>query len=136
MERAFLAHQGSKLASSEALVLSAACYYSLHPTEGSGQLEQELERHGDELHPLWMALARHVGRKSSSEDRALLAEFAEFPEKCESPLSSGLQFVVRGDIVLDDGSLLTMDQLTDDLNLSKLPYLEEMLEDLPEDLGT
>lgn len=135
MVRAFLAHQRSKFTSSEAIVLAAACGYSLHPEDGANHLEQELESHGNKIHPLWMSLARHVGRQSSSEDRSLLAELAQFPEKCESPLSWGLQFVARGDIVLDDGSLLTLDELTDELSLPRLAYLEEMPEDLPEELG-
>jgi hypothetical protein len=135
IKRAFLAHQKSRFTSSESIVLAAACDYSLHPGEGISHFEQELESHGNKVHPLWTALARHVGRQSSSGDRSLLAELAQFPEKCESPLSCGLQFVARGDIVLDDGSLLTLDELTDELNLPRLAYLEEMPEDLPEDLG-
>jgi hypothetical protein len=39
--------------------------------------------------PLWPALARHVARISTAEDRALLEDLARHPEKREPPLSWG-----------------------------------------------
>ncbi|MBF0369717.1 MAG: NACHT domain-containing protein, partial [Magnetococcales bacterium] len=46
--------------------------------------------------PLWPALAKHIARRSSEGDRALLIDLAKHPEKREPPLSWGLQFIVRG----------------------------------------
>jgi len=61
--------------------------------------------------PLWPALARHIARISTGDDRALLMELARHPERREPPLSWGLQHYVRGDLVLDDDSVVTLDEL-------------------------
>jgi len=80
--------------------------------------------------PLWPALARHVARISTAEDRALLVELARHPEKRESRLSWGLQYYVRGDLVLDDDSVVTLDHLCAEAGLEPLPLLEEMPDEL------
>jgi hypothetical protein len=33
---------------------------------------------------------------------------------------------VRGDVMLDDGSVVTLDELADQVGLPHLPYLEDM----------
>lgn len=109
-----------------------ACRASLHPKADATQLETELAAyHGD---PLWPALARHISRRSTAEDRALLEELAAKPELREGVLSWGLRYYVRGDLVLNDGTVLTLDQLCDELGLPHLPLLEDMPDELPEDL--
>ncbi len=35
---------------------------------------------------------------------------------------------MRGDIRMDDGQIVTLDQLADDLGMERLPYLEPMPE--------
>ncbi len=60
------------------------------------------------------------------EDRALLVDLARHPEKREPPLSWGLRFIVRGDVMDNDGEVLTLDELCGELGLPRLPYLEEM----------
>ncbi|KYF72468.1 hypothetical protein BE17_11665 [Sorangium cellulosum] len=75
---------------------------------------------------LWPAFARHVARRSSEEDRALLTELAARPEMREPPLSWILKYVVRGDVPLNDGSEVTLDELSVELGYPTLPYLEEM----------
>ncbi|KYG08867.1 hypothetical protein BE21_21130 [Sorangium cellulosum] len=75
---------------------------------------------------LWPAFARHVARRSSEEDRALLTELAARPELREPPLSWILKYVVRGDVPLNDGSEVTLDELSMELGYPTRPYLEEM----------
>ena len=53
--------------------------------------------------------------------------------QCDPPLSWGLQFIVRGDLALEGGAVLTLDELSDELGLPRLPYLEELPDEL--DLG-
>jgi hypothetical protein len=66
-------------------------------------------------------------------DRALLLDLAQHPEKREPPLSWGLQFIVRGDVMLDDGSVVTLDELADEAGLPHLPYLEDLPDELEVD---
>jgi hypothetical protein len=80
--------------------------------------------------PLWPALARHVTRISTAEDRALLVELARHPERREPPLSWGLQYYVRGDLVLDDDSVVTLDELCAQAGVAALPLLEDMPNEL------
>jgi hypothetical protein len=114
----------------ELLLISEACRISLHPERDSGRLEELLDYSNEFLDPLWPALARHLARRSTPEDRALLIDLAQHPEKREPPLSWGLQFIVRGDVMLDDGSVVTLDELSDELGLPHLPYLEDMPNEL------
>ena len=66
----------------------------------------------------------HAG--ASSTDRDLLINLACHPEQCEPPLAWGLRAIVRGDLLLDDGTVLTLDELADEVGLPRLPYLDEM----------
>jgi hypothetical protein len=63
----------------------------------------------------------------------LLINLAQHPEKRDEPLSLGLKYYVRGDLVFEDGSEMTLDALCDELGLPRLPYLEEMPPEI--DLG-
>ena len=80
--------------------------------------------------PLWPALARHVARISTDEDRALLQDLARHPEQRQPPLSWGLQYYVRGDLVFDDDSVVTLDELCARGGLAPLPLLEPMPDEL------
>lgn len=110
----------------EASLMSTACRLSVNPTDDTTRLDSVLAAQSDFLHPLWPALARHVARRASAADRELLIDLARHPERCEPPLSLGLQAIVRGDLLLDDGSILTLDELADEVGLPHLPYLDEM----------
>ena len=83
--------------------------------------------HGDVL---WPALARHIARISTTEDRVPLEDLARHPEKREPPLSWGLQYHVRGDLVFDDGSVVTLDDLCARAGLVPQPLLEAMPDEL------
>jgi hypothetical protein len=119
--------------SSEVSLLSKACQLSLYPKQDGKDFERALTRLTPKLDPLWPALARHLARRSTPEDRALLTDLARHPEKSEPPLSWGLQFIVRGDVMLEDGSVVTLDELADEAGLPHLPYLEEMPDELEVD---
>lgn len=108
------------------LLLQAACSVSLDPNSSRASLDKALSAYPGENDPLWPALARHLARCSNDEDRALLIDLAQHPEKREEPLASGLKYYVRGDLVFEDGGEMTLDALCDELGLPRLPYLEEM----------
>jgi len=113
----------------------AACQASFAPDDTS--LRAAIARACDAFDgdPLWPALARHVARSSTSEDRALLEDLARHPEKREGPLSWGLQYYVRGDLVFDDDSVVTLDELCALAGLAPLPLLEDMPDELDIPLG-
>jgi len=118
----------------EVPLLSQACKLSLHPAQDSKVLDQMLTWLTPHLDPLWPALACHLARRSTPEDRALLIDLAQHPEKREPPLSWGLQFIVRGDVMLSDcKTIVTLDELADEAGLPHLPYLEDMPDELEVD---
>jgi len=78
---------------------------------------------------LWPALARHIARLATADDRALLADLARHPEKRTPPLSWGLQYYVRGDLVLDGDTVITLDELCAQAQLTPPPLLDHPDED-------
>jgi hypothetical protein len=84
---------------------------------------------------LWRALARHLVRRATPTDCTLLTDLAQHPEKRDSPLAWGLQFIVRGDVLFDDGSIATLDELCDEAGVPRLPYLEDLPDELEVDWG-
>ena len=88
---------------------------------------------------LWPALARHVARCSTPEDRACLEALARSPDTAPEPLRFGLRYYVRGDILFEDGSVVDLDEIWASLRekfpadadqLRDLPYLDEMSPDI------
>jgi hypothetical protein len=128
--RATLAHGRLPEGAPLLALFRAACRASFAPTDE--RLRAAVTRACDELEadPLWPALARHVARMSTPEDRALLVEHARHPEQREPPLSWGLQHHVRGDLVLGDDSVVTLDELCAQAGLAALPLLEDMPDEL------
>lgn len=126
--RALLAHLPIKN-NSLVHLFSLACQLSLHPEKNIRAFKRALTRYTQDLEPLWIALARHICRFSTEEDRVLLHNLARHPERLAPPLNWGLQYLIRGDIVMNDGSILTLDELTRDLGMRDLPYLDEMPEE-------
>jgi 3',5'-cyclic AMP phosphodiesterase CpdA len=130
--RSFLAYARTEGQIPEVRALSAACRLSLHPGDDHA-LNEALAQYESHLDPLWPALARHLARRATPEDRALLTDLAQHPEKREPPLSWGLQFIVRGDVLFDDGSVVTLDELCDEAGVPRLPYLEDLPDELEVD---
>ncbi|WP_045118689.1 hypothetical protein [Haliangium ochraceum] len=48
-------------------------------------------------------------------------DYAAHPEECDPPLSWGLKYIVRGDLVRPDGSEVTLDRLCDEAGIPRLP---------------
>jgi hypothetical protein len=114
-------------------LLQEACRYSLEPRSPPGAFERSLAK--EESHcgePLWPALARHLARRTLPGDRGLLEETLLHPETASEPLRSGLQFIARGDVIFDDGSVKTLEEICEGLDVD-LPLLEDMPDEL--DLG-
>lgn len=109
-------------------LLSQAARVSLYPGCDANGFDLALRAYDDSngSDPLWSALARHLARRSTREDKALLEDLARHPEKRDPPLSWGFKYIVRGDILLEDGTVVTLDELCDQHNLPHLPYLEDM----------
>ncbi len=124
----------------ELILLSEACKLSLDAARAPKLFETTLQQFLSHVDPIWLALARYIAQRSTAEDRALLIDLAQHPELCEQPLSWGLQYIVRGDILLEDGSVVSLDELATEVSLPCLPYLEQMPEEIdwgfksPEDL--
>ena len=108
----------------------SACRASLSPRDARLRKIAAAACRGFEGDALWPALARHVARISTPEERELLTDLARHPEKREPPLSWGLQYYVRGDLVFDDDSVVTLDELCAQANLPPLPLLEPMPDEL------
>lgn len=115
--------------SSELGLFRLACRASLHPEADASALEQALADYSGD--PLWPALARHLSRRSTADDRALLEDLARHPEKREGVLSWCLRYYVRGDVMLQDGTVLTIDELCHQLGIDPPPLLEDLPGELP-----
>jgi hypothetical protein len=102
----------------------AACRASLDNAPNAPALNDALAAFPHDVDPLWPALARHIARRSSPEDRALLEDLARHPEKRDPPVSWGLKYYVRGDVILLDRTEITLDTLCDETGVPRLPYLE------------
>lgn len=112
--RATLAHL-NEFPTPEVELLSVACRHSLAGQPGPLPTVPNLD-------PLWPALARHLSRQSTPADRKLLTQLAQNPDLREPPLSWGLRGIVRGDVWMPDGTILTLEEL----GVKGLPYLDEM----------
>ena len=82
-----------------------------------------------DIHPIWPAFGHHLARRSTPEEKALLENYAQTPDSANDPqLALGLRFIVRGDIMLPDGQFKTLDEIADEHELQRLPFLEEVPE--------
>jgi hypothetical protein len=111
-------------------LLTAACRLSLNPGGKSQSFADAVASLECQVDSLWPALARHLARQSSMDDRALLIDLAQHPERREPPFCWGLQYIVRGDLLLAEGEVVTLDALCDELGLPHLPYLEELADEV------
>lgn len=107
-------------------MMVAACRLSLAPDSAEAfrffaHSSGPQSRHVD---PLWRALARHLARRSTTDEIRLLTNLAEHPEQRTGALGLGLRYLVRGDVVLEDGTELCLDEIADAFGLPRLPYVE------------
>ncbi len=101
-------------------------------SDDDGFLEQAETFEG---HTLWPALARHLARCSTITDQALLTDLARNPDQVtdDEQLCWGLKYWVRGDVMLNNGSVRTLDDVRACEGLDALPFLEALPQD--EDLS-
>jgi hypothetical protein len=104
--------------------MQLACRVSLGHEPAARRLDDALARFRTD--PLWPALARHIARRSTPADRALLEDLAAHPERRDGPVSWALRYYVRGDIATPGGAVITIDQLCDELGAPRLALLEDM----------
>lgn len=114
-------------------LLRAACRVSFAGRPDAGELANPLAALPADTHPVWPALARWLSRCATDEDKRILEHHAAHPEDCDAPLSWGMKYIVRGDLVLADGTEVTLDTLYDQAGVKPLPLLEPMPAEL--DLG-
>lgn len=107
----------------------ASCKLSLNPRGNPEPFEVAVERAKREP----IDLARHIARRSDDQDRGILKERVAMADEEATPLGWGLRFIVRGDILLDGGRVMTLDELSDAHGLPRLPLLEEMPDELEVD---
>jgi hypothetical protein len=112
--------------------MAAACRLSFRPEESSAEFEAALDGY-DLAEPLWPALARHLARRAQEGDRELLEERARNPSGESEALRWGLRYIVRGDVLLEDGTVVQLDDLSQEVGLEPLAYLEDLPQEL--DLG-
>lgn len=110
------------------LMIQASCL-SLKSELSDDSFVDFLMQVGGKFDPLWLALARHLARRSTDEDRRLLVSRVSEVDG-DDTLSLGLRYIVRGDIVLADGSEVTLDELAIKAGVPTLPMLDEMAEEL------
>jgi hypothetical protein len=96
-------------------LIGVACQQSLAGTPGPLPIDNEIQE------PLWPALARHLSRQSTEEDRQLLNHLARHPKERTRAFGWGLKYTVGGTIRHLDGREVPFDKL-----LPGLPYLDEM----------
>jgi hypothetical protein len=128
--RAVLAHSRIPVGVPLLALFRSACQASFAPGDATLRAAAVSACDAFEGDPLWPALARHIARISTEADRTLLEDLARYPGQREPPLSWGLQHFVRGDLVFDDGSVVTLDDLCAQVGLAPLPMLEPMPDEL------
>jgi hypothetical protein len=124
--RALLAHTEPTRQPSVVKLMILACQLSLQPRGDSRVFRRATSAYPESADPLWLALARHIARRSTLGDRQLLMELAQSPENREGHVRWGLKYIVRGDLRIDENSEITLDNLTQELRLPTLPYIDEM----------
>ena len=107
-------------------LFTTACRLSLHPEESPEAFKEALGAYPKDGDPLWPALARHLARGATDEDREMLRALSQHPEERDSYLGWGLRYIVRGDVVVDDGENITLDKIADDLGIPRLTHLDEV----------
>ena len=78
------------------------------------------------LDGLWTSLARYIARRPMAHDVDVLVGAATEPERFAVPLRFGLQYLVRGDIAMGDGTVLTLDEIAAEAGLPSVPLVEPM----------
>src|SRR6185503_17986132 len=73
----------------------------------------------------WPALARRIAGLQRLDDTALLVQISKEPGLCGPALEDAMRYFVRGDVVLDAGAEVTIDELAVEAGIDTLPHLDE-----------
>ena len=71
--------------------------------------------------------SRNTCKRSSEEDRSLLSDRVQSIHKPESALDYGLKYLIRGDLILADGTEMAIDDICSAIGIPHLPYLEDIV---------
>jgi hypothetical protein len=107
-------------------LMAEACRLALCPTADPTKFSETLAAYPTDGDPLWPMLARHLAGRSTSQDRMQLEGHVRHPEQRQGPLSWGLRYLARGDVVLLDSSVVTLDELATEAGCPPLPFLENV----------
>jgi hypothetical protein len=102
-----------------------ACRIAINPAKNPRAFKRELAAFGDEGDKLWPALSRHLAFRGREDDQDLLRSVAERPSQRNGVLGWALKYMIRGDIVLNDGTEISLDELSQSLGVSALPLIEQ-----------
>lgn len=107
-------------------LMAQACRLALCPTADSTKFSKSLSDYPAAGDPLWPMLARHLAGRSTSQDRTQLEGLVRHPEQRSGPLSWGLRYLARGDVVLHDTRIVTLDELATEAGCPPLPFLQDV----------
>lgn len=107
-------------------LMAQACRLALCPTADPMKFSEALAAYPADGDPLWPMLARHLAGRSTSQDLTQLEGLVRHPEQRQGPLSWGLRYLARGDVVLPDSSVVTLDELAAEAGCPPLPFLENV----------
>jgi NACHT domain len=102
-----------------------ACRIAMNPAKDPRAFKRELARFGDEGDVLWPALSRHLAFRGRKDDEDSLRSLAEDPSQRNGVLGWALKYLVRGDVVLNDGSEISLDELSKSSGVPPLPFIEQ-----------
>lgn len=110
-------------------IFVSACQASLTDRSDVAALDKSIAHWEADVHPLWCALARYLARRPTDDDRAMLTALASGTARIrpDPTLDSNmLRFLVRGDVVLDGGDVIDLDEIASVAGVARLPYLEDL----------
>lgn len=87
------------------------------------QCREFIETEGRNVGIFWKSLAATLKNVATAEQKAHLAQAISNPESCLAPLSWGVQFFLRGDILLPDGEVVSLDELCRDAGVEPPPLI-------------
>ena len=111
-----------------AQLLHEACIQHYKHASLPSSIEKSIDTYREkETDRLWPYLAKHIAGIASEDEQNYLIDLVKNPRHEDPQIADGLKYIVRGDVVFDDGSEATLDELCAEIGEPSLPYLEPML---------
>lgn len=121
--RARIAQQSGRDSRPEIQLMAEACRISSGEPGRWDDFEKCLDNCRTVVDPLWPALARLLAGRSEEGDHDYLREVARKAEEAKPPLRWGLQYLVRGDVVLSTGVVRKLEDFMDSGSVAIEPEL-------------